>query len=118
MAGARVWSADDCTGGPIDEVFAGLRREFPDLAIERLVGTHPADDDNVFWISVRLSPRFRGWESVQVDTYPGGRPPFLLEGDRHLLEGDRKIDEYVNVGDPTDALLILTERLRRRSTGV
>jgi hypothetical protein len=110
MAGARAWTADDRTGGPIDEIFAGLRGEFRDLEIERLVGTYPADDDNVFWLSLGPSPRFRGAESVQVDTGNHGRPPFLLEGERQR-------GEYVETIDPPEALAILVNWLRRRAGG-
>ena len=110
MAGARVWSADDRTGGPIDEVFTDLRREFPDLVIERLVGTYLADDDNVFWLCIGPPQSLRGKESVQVDTKPGGRPPFLLEGERH-------VGEHVEMRDASDARPVLMEWLRRRSAG-
>lgn len=108
MAGARAWAGPDRTGGPIDEVFAGLRGEFRDLVIERLVGTYPADDDNVFWLSLGPSPRFRGGESVQVDTGTDGWPPFLLEGERER-------SEYVETSDAPEALAILVNWLRRRA---
>jgi hypothetical protein len=39
-----------------------------------MVGTHPADDDNVFWVQ-------RAGVEVQVDTWPGGAAPFIVEGD-------------------------------------
>jgi hypothetical protein len=110
MAGARMWGARDRTGGPIDEVFADLRGEFPDLVIERLVGTYPADDDNVFWLSIGPSLRFRGKESLQVDTYPGGRPPFLMEGERQR-------GEYSEAKNAPDALALLRNWLQRRATG-
>src|SRR6266480_2683470 len=104
MAGARAWTSDDRTGGPIDEMFARLRSEFRELVIERLVGTYPADDDNVFWLSLGPSPRFRGGESVQLDTWPDGRPPFLLEGEQQR-------GEYVKTSDPLEALAILVKWL-------
>lgn len=111
MAGARTWSADDRTGGPVDDVFTGLRQKFSDLVIERLVGTYPADDDNVFWLSIGPSPRLQGEESVQLDTNADGRPPFLLEGEQH-------VGEYVETHDVQEALAVLKEWLRRRSGSV
>jgi hypothetical protein len=38
------------------------------------VGTYPADDDNVFWVE-------RAGVEVQIDTAPGGAPPFVVESD-------------------------------------
>jgi hypothetical protein len=108
MAGARTWKADDRTGGPIDEIFAGLRAEFRDLVIERLLDTYPTDDDNVFWLSLGSSPRFRGGESAQVDTETDGRPPFLLEGEQQR-------GEYMEATNPSEALGILVNWLRRRA---
>jgi len=40
----------DRTGGPIDEVFSQLCDQVPGVIIERLEVTHPADDDNVYFI--------------------------------------------------------------------
>jgi hypothetical protein len=39
-----------------------------------MVGTPPADDDNVFWVQ-------RTGVEVQIDTGPAGTPPFTVEGD-------------------------------------
>lgn len=44
------------------------------MVVERLVGTWPADDDNVFWLN-------RGGTEVQIDTHEGGQPPFIVESD-------------------------------------
>jgi hypothetical protein len=38
-----------------------------------MVGAHPGDDDNVFWV------QGSGTE-VQIDTGDGGAPPFTVEG--------------------------------------
>jgi hypothetical protein len=70
------WGSTDRTGGPIDEVFAALRRSFPDIRIERLLVTHAADDDNVWFIT-----RPGGSGEFQVDSMPNGSPPFLLESE-------------------------------------
>ena len=109
MSGVRMWSPEDRTGGPIDSVFDDLRLQFRDLVIERLVGTYPADDDNVFWLSLGRAPALRGEETVQVDTYPEGRPPFLLEGERELAE-------HVTTEDSNEAFSQIAGWLRRRST--
>jgi hypothetical protein len=73
------WTAANRTGGPVDEVFDQLRERVPGLAIERLHVTHPADDDNVYFIGDQHGP-----DRIQIDTRPAGEPPFLIEnGDRH-----------------------------------
>jgi hypothetical protein len=69
-----AWGPTDRTGGPIDEVFAALRRSSPDIRIERLSVTHAADDNNV-WFIVHPSGNAR----FQIDSMPNGAPPFLLE---------------------------------------
>lgn len=110
MAGARTWVAADRTGGPLDEVFDQLRSKFEELVIERLVKTHPADDDNVYWLTI--GPPQRGphhpWEEVQVDTAEGGCLPFLLEGKRDL-------GERITANDPQQALAHLDLWLQRRA---
>jgi hypothetical protein len=42
--------------------------------VERLEVTHPADDDNVYFIGDQ-----HGLDRVQLDTAPGGQPLFLIE---------------------------------------
>src|SRR5690606_4801797 len=73
----RTWGLDELTGGPLDAIISALRTEFPDLRVERLQVTHPADDDNVWFVS---RPPLDG--DIQIDTRPDGRPPFLIESDR------------------------------------
>jgi hypothetical protein len=89
------WGSSDVTGGPVDEVFAALRRSFADLKIERLTVAHPADDDNVWFIT-------RGTVELQIDSMPDGAPPFLLES-----ESERERAE-----DADAAIERLTEWLR------
>jgi len=74
VAGIRPWTSDDRTGGPLDEIFRSVQSRFPDAVVSRLVGTHPADDDNVFWVR-------RAGVEAQIDTAPGGAPPFTVESD-------------------------------------
>ena len=85
MAGSRPWAPDDRTGGPLDDILGSVRERFPDATLSRMVGTHPADDDNVFWIQ-------RNGIEVQIDTGDGGAPPFLVESDergsRFLITDD------------------------------
>ncbi|HYN94973.1 MAG TPA: hypothetical protein VES42_14085 [Pilimelia sp.] len=71
----RPWPATHRTGGPIDAVFDQLRRHHPDLVIHRLEVSHPADDDNVYFLGDAGRP-----DRVQVDTAPHGQPPYLIEG--------------------------------------
>jgi hypothetical protein len=73
------WTAADRTGGPVDEVFDQLRERVSGLTIERLQVTHPADDDNVYFIGDQHGPG-----RIQIDTSPAGEPSFLIEnGGRH-----------------------------------
>ncbi len=79
MAGSRSWGAADITSGPFDEVLHKVRAAIPDLRVERLVGTWPGDDDNLYWL------QHAGIE-VRVGTHPGGRLPVLVETDNIRLE--------------------------------
>jgi len=75
----RPWTVSDRTGGPLDDVFDQLRQHVPTLIVERLQVTYPADDDNVYFVGDQ-----HDLDRVQIDTYPGGQPPFLIEnGGRH-----------------------------------
>jgi hypothetical protein len=74
MAGSRLWRPEDRTGGPLDAILRSVQARFPDATVSRMVGTHPADDDNVFWVN-------RTGVEVQIDTGDGGAPPFTVEGD-------------------------------------
>ena len=75
------WGPENLTGGPIDDIFGQLRRLHRDLVVERMAANRPSDDDNVFWIGTASE-----FEIVQVDTWPGGRPPFYLEDDRGQMQ--------------------------------
>jgi hypothetical protein len=94
MGGAvdrRRWlGPDDKVGGSLDEVFAGVRRVVPGLIVERLSVTHPGDDDNVYFLGDE-----RGLDRVQVDTFPEGEPPFLIEADERVETSD--IEEAIAV---------------------
>jgi hypothetical protein len=79
MAGSRTWGSADLTSGPFDEILHKVRATFPELRVERLVGTWAADDDNVYWLK-------REGIEVQVDTHPGGELPVLVETDISRLE--------------------------------
>jgi hypothetical protein len=65
--------------------------------VTRLVGTHPSDDDDVFWVKV-------GSREVQIDTGDGGVPPFLLENEE---EGSR-----LETSDPELAISHIRDLLR------
>jgi hypothetical protein len=83
MRRGRPWGPDDLIGGPVDEVFAAVRRAVPGLTVERLKVTHAADDDNVYFLGDE-----RGLDRVQVGTAPGGEPPFLIEADDRVEVSD------------------------------
>src|SRR5215475_15264954 len=92
----RNWMPADRTGGLIDDVFDRLRRERPNLVVQRLVCVHPGDDDNVFWLSDGCSDSS---DDVQIDTTDEGSPPFIIEDDagaQRRLEGT-DADEIVRV---------------------
>jgi hypothetical protein len=74
----RFWGPDDVTGGPVDEVFAQVRRMVPGLMAERLEVAHAGDDDNVYFLGDG-----GGLDRVQLDTGRGGRPPFVIEARDH-----------------------------------
>ena len=74
VAGSRPWGPDDRTGGQLDDILRSVRERFADAGVSRMVGTHPADDDNIFWVH-------RSGSEVQIDTGDGGAPPFTVEGD-------------------------------------
>lgn len=79
MAGSRSWGSADLTTGPFDEILHRVRAAVPELRIERLVSTWPADDDNVYWL------QHAGLE-VQVDTPPDGKLPVLVETNSSRVE--------------------------------
>lgn len=87
----RPWTAADRTGGPIDQALDQLRQEIPDLVVERLLVTHPADDDNVFFVG-----RGEDLDCVQVDTGPDGQPPFFIEdGGRWAADDPAEVAEII-----------------------
>lgn len=92
-----AWGPTDYTGGPVDEVFAALRSLFEDVQIARLMVTHAADDNNV-WFITRSSKNVE----LQIDSMPDGTPPFLLESE----------DERGYAEDANDAIEKLSEWLR------
>ena len=79
----------------MENVFALVKAAVDDVSIERLTVTHPADDDNVWWLWVGKGPRESGQRSVQIGSTPGGGPPFLVEGDT--------ADERLHTSDPEEA---------------
>jgi hypothetical protein len=75
----RPWTASDRTAGPLDELLDQLRSRIPGLVVERLAVTHPADDDNVYFIGDEHQR-----DQIQLDTAPDGQPSFCIEnGGRH-----------------------------------
>lgn len=78
----------------VEAVFAELRRRLPSIRIDQLAVKHPADDDNLWFIKAEVD------REVQLDSHPGGRPPFLIEGD---LPGQRQ--EATEVSEAVDLIL-------------
>lgn len=98
MSSDRVWGPVDRTGGPVDQLIDHARAVFPDLSVRRLVGTHRADDDNIYWLC-------RGAVEVQLDTGEGGDGPFVVEADR--------LDSRLDTPNPVQAWLHLEALLSR-----
>jgi hypothetical protein len=96
----QPWTADERTGGPLDDILDQVRRHNGDLVVERLQVTHPADDDNVYFLgdTSRL-------DRVQLDTAPNGQPPFLIEA-----------HESMTTSDPTLASTVIQDWLGHSST--
>jgi hypothetical protein len=99
-----IWGDRDQTRGPLDEVFAALRGAFPDLRIKRVTVTHPADDDNVWFIA-----RSGHDLDLQIDSAPDGAPPFLLEShnDRTSTDDVREAIGWLTrwLAEATDAAM-------------
>ncbi|MFE9694469.1 hypothetical protein [Micromonospora sp. NPDC005806] len=93
---SRAWKASDRTGGPLDDLLDALRQQHPDLAVERLGKTHPADDDNVYFLGLGHVANI-----VQVDTGPDGQPPFVIEA-----------EDRVDASSPAEALAAIQTRLK------
>jgi hypothetical protein len=93
MAGIRPWGPEDRTSGALDVILSSVHTRFPDAIVTRLVGTHPADDDNVFWVQLQGT-------DVQIDTGDGGSPPFTIEsavpGTRLDTHDTAAATEFVN----------------------
>jgi hypothetical protein len=75
----------------VDELFDQLRARIPGLAVERLTVTHPADDDNVYFIGDE-----RRSDHIQLDTGPGGEATFYIEnGGRHQTADAREAADII-----------------------
>jgi len=61
----RTWTASGRTGEPLAEPLDQLRQLIPGLIVERLQVTHPADDDNVYFIGDQ-----KRLDRIQLDTAP------------------------------------------------
>lgn len=77
---------------PIDAVLTAVRASVPGARVRRLVATHPADDDNVWFIRTSGAAA-----EVQIDSHPDGEPPFLIEDDQHGQVTTLTIQEAVEV---------------------
>ncbi|MFB7949337.1 hypothetical protein ACFC6L_30975 [Kitasatospora phosalacinea] len=84
------WTAADAVGGPVDSVIAQVRAAHPDLEVERLGVLHPADDDNLWFLSRPGGPE------VQLETGPDWAPPFLVESDTGRREPG-SVDEAARI---------------------
>lgn len=78
---------------PIEAVLGAVCARVRGVRIDRLTTKHPADDDNLWFIS-----RSPDELKVQIESHPDGQPPFQIEGDGH---GQRvevaTVDEAIRV---------------------
>jgi hypothetical protein len=77
---------------PIDAVLASVQRAVAGAQVSRLAVTHPADDDNVWFIGTAS-----GKAEVQIDSHPNGQPPFLIEIDQQRPVTALTVGEAVDV---------------------
>jgi hypothetical protein len=86
---------------PVEGVLRAVRRDKPSLRIEQVWVAHPADDDNLWLLSEGTAQEVERGEviEVQIGTYPGGQPPFLIESTGH--------DERVTTDDASEAVNVI-----------
>jgi hypothetical protein len=78
---------------PVDDLLGALDHLSPAVSIARLRVTHPADDDNLWF--VRTATRDH---DVQFECHPDGQPPFLVEGgDGERIEAASVIEAVVAI---------------------
>jgi hypothetical protein len=86
--------AEGETEQSVEAVFAQLRKRLPSVSIDQLAVKHPADDDNLWFIKAEAHCE------VQIGSHPGGRPPFLIEGN---MPGQRQ--ETSEVAEAVDLIV-------------
>ena len=86
---------------PVEGVLRAVRHDNPSLRIEQPRVTHPADDDNLWLFSEGTAQEVARGEAieVQIGSYPGGQPPFLIESTGH--------DERVTTDDVSEAVTVI-----------
>ena len=91
----------DESGQPVDVILQAVRRERQSLRIEQQEGAHPADDNNLWFFSNGSAADVARQEAVevQIGTYPGGSPPYLIESTGH--------DERVTTDDAQEAVEVI-----------
>jgi hypothetical protein len=85
----------------IDHVIAGVRRTRPDVLVEQLQVTHPADDDGIWCFKLPSSSA-----EVQLES-SSGNCPFLVESDFN--------DDRQDAATVSEAIAMVTTLLQRGS---
>jgi hypothetical protein len=71
----------------VDGIIEGVRQVFPEIIVEQLKVTHPADDDGLWFFHLPENPK----DEIQIES-PYGKCPFLIE---NMRNDDRKNGETV-----------------------
>lgn len=71
----------------VDRIIEGVRQIFPEVIVEQLTVTHPADDDGLWYFHLPENPK----DDIQIES-PDGDCPFLIE---NMRNDERKNGESV-----------------------
>ena len=78
---SRVMSQDNQSQNQsrdVDRIIEGVRQMFPEVIVDQLKVTHPADDDGLWYFHLPENPR----DDIQIES-PYGNCPFLIENMRN-----------------------------------
>lgn len=71
----------------VDRIIEDVRQIFPEIIVEQLKVTHPADDDGLWFFHLPENPK----DEIQIES-PYGNCPFLIE---NMRNDERKNGETI-----------------------